>query len=154
DFAATVHHDVLRLQVAVDDSAGVRGGQAGTDFSGGIERLIGGQAADALQETAQILAIHVFHGDERDAFYFADVVNAADVRMGNLAGDADFSVKAFEQARVAGGGFGQEFQCDRLAEGKIGGAVDFAHPAFAEESDDAVASTEQRARNEAASRSH
>ena len=70
--------------------------------------------------------------------------------MRDLAGDADFAVKTLEQALVLRGLFGQELQRHRLAEGEVGSAVDFAHAAAAEQPDDAVASAQQRAGNEAA----
>src|SRR5204863_1131014 len=79
-----------------------------------------------------------------------DVVDAADVGMGDEAGDADFAVEALEEALVAGGFLGEKFEGDGLAEGEIGGAVDFTHAAAAEESDDAVASAEEGAGQEAA----
>jgi len=41
--AALVHHDVLRLQVAVDDAAAVGGGQSGAEFARGFEGLTGGK---------------------------------------------------------------------------------------------------------------
>ena len=46
------------------------------------------------EQRREVLAVHVFHGDERRAFDFADVVHAADVGMRDLAGDADFAVEA------------------------------------------------------------
>ena len=59
--------------------------------------------------------------------------------MGHLARDADFVIETREGAIVGGGGFGQEFQGDRLAEREIGGAVDFAHAAAAQQSRDTIA---------------
>ena len=102
------------------------------------------------EQRGEVFAIHVLHGDERHAFDLADVVNAADVGVGDLAGDADFAMEAFEQALIARGLFGQEFQRDGLAEREVGGAIDFAHAAAAEQGDDAIAAAEQRAGEEAA----
>ena len=70
--------------------------------------------------------------------------------MRDLAGDADFAVKTLEQALVLRGLFGQELQRHRLAEGEVGSAVDFAHAAAAQQSDDAIASAQQGAREKAA----
>ena len=52
-----------------------------------------------------------------------------------------------------GHGFGQEFQRHGLIQREIVGAVDFAHAAFAEQSDDAVAPGQQSSGQEAALRS-
>ena len=70
--------------------------------------------------------------------------------MGDLAGDADFTVETLEGALVVGAGIGQELESDGLGEREIGGAVDFAHAAAAEQGDDAVASGDQGAGDEAA----
>ena len=48
------------------------------------------------------------------------------------------------------GFFGQEFQRDGLAQRQVRGAVDFAHAAAAQQSEDAVTAAEQRAGKEAA----
>jgi hypothetical protein len=134
----------------VDDAAVVGGGESGAEFAGGFEGLVGGEAADAGEEAGEVLAVHVLHGDKGRAFDFADVVDAADVGVGDEAGDADFAVEAFEEALVAAGFLGEEFEGDGLAEGEVGSAVDFAHAAAAEEGDDAVASAEEGAGDEAA----
>ena len=97
-----------------------------------------------------VFAVDVLHGDEGHAFGLADVVDAADVGVGNLARDADLAVEAFEQAEIVGGLFGQEFEGDRLAEGEVGGAVNFTHAAAAQQSDDAVTAGNQGTGNEAA----
>ena len=70
--------------------------------------------------------------------------------MRDLAGDADFGVKPLQPVLVLRGFRGQELQRHGLAQGKIGGAIDFAHAAPAEQSDDAIASAQQRAGDEAA----
>ena len=75
-------HDVLRLQVAMDHAPVMRGGEAGADLARGVERLVGGQSADAREQRGEVFAIHVLHRDEGHPFDLADVVNAADVRMG------------------------------------------------------------------------
>ena len=68
--------------------------------------------------------------------------------MRHLARDADLVAKAFERLLVVRDGFRQELERDRLVEDEVVGAVDLAHPAFAEHGDDAVAAAEQFARSE------
>jgi hypothetical protein len=65
--------------------------------------------------------------------------------MGDEAGDADFPVESLEQTLIARGLFGEELECYGLTEGKVGGAVDFAHAASPQKLDDAVAAAEQGA---------
>jgi hypothetical protein len=100
------------------------------------------QTADAAQETPQVLAINVFHGEERRSIHLADIANAADVGVRDLTCDANFGAEAFERLwiRIRR----EEFESYRLAEREIVGAVDFTHSALAEESDDPVALSEHR----------
>ena len=149
-FAALVDHDVLRLEVAMDHAAVVRRRQPGAELARRLEGLVGGQPADAQQQRREVFAIHVLHGDERHAFDFADVVNAADVGVGDQARHAHFAVESLQQALIARRLFGQELQGYGLSERQVGGAIDLAHSAAAEQSDDAVAPAEQGSRDEAA----
>jgi hypothetical protein len=147
--AALVEHDVLRFEVAVDHALVMRGSESGTDFSRCFEGFVGGEASDALEEASEILTVDILHRDERLAVHFADVVDAADIRVGDLAGDPHFGVEAFEYS-LGDSGFGEEFEGDWLREGEIGGAVDLSHSSAAEESDDAVAAIDEGAGEEAA----
>lgn len=100
DFATTVQHDVVGFEVAMDDTFGVSGGEAGTDFAGDLDGLVGRQATDAAEQGGEVFAVEIFHREEGKAFGFTDVVDAANVGVGDLAGDADLGVEAFEPARV------------------------------------------------------
>jgi hypothetical protein len=78
----------------------------------------------------------------------ADIVNAADIFVRDLARDADLVVKASQQIHVAARGFGKKFERHRLAQDQIVGAKHFAHPAFTQPGDDAIAAGQKRARRE------
>ena len=117
DLAAAVDHDIGGFQVAVEDAFVVGGGQPGAEFAGGLDGLVDGQASDAAEEGAEIFAIDELHGDVMQAFGDADVVDAADVGVGDLARDADFVVEAGEGAIVGGGGLGEEFRGRRPGRG-------------------------------------
>ena len=149
DLAAAIEHDVGRLQIAMQHSLVVRGGEAGAQLARDFQGLVRGQTADAAHQRPEVFAIHVFHGQELHAVEFADVVNPADVGMGDLARDANLVAEALERARVPGGSLRKKLQRDRLAEFEVGGAIDFAHAAPAEQGDDAIALEQQRARREA-----
>src|SRR5581483_4156491 len=105
---------------------------------------------DAPQERAKVLAIDVLHREKDQTVSFADVVNAADVRMGNSARNANFIVKSFERDRILCSSFGQELQCNRLLETQVVGAIDLAHTSTAEERDDSITLGKNGSRNEAA----
>ena len=61
---------------------------------------------------AEILAVHVLHRQEAASVGIAEVVDAADVLVRDLARDAEFVVKLRETAVVDGGARGQELQRD------------------------------------------
>ena len=65
DPAGAVEHHVGRLEVAVDDAALVRRGEAGADLARDLERALLGEAADALQQRREVLAVDVLHRQER-----------------------------------------------------------------------------------------
>jgi hypothetical protein len=48
------------------------------------------KAADAFQKRCKVFAVDIFHCKKVAAFEFADVVNAADIGMRDLAGNAHF----------------------------------------------------------------
>ncbi len=145
-----VQHDVGRLEVAMHDPALVRRAETGADLPRHFQRAIFRKAADAFQEGGEVFAVYVFHREERMPVDFVDVVDAADVRMRDLARHSNFAVQLRESRRIAVHVGGQELERDRLSELQIVGAEDLAHPAAAKTSDDAVAAAEDRPRREAA----
>ena len=73
-----------------------------------------------------------------------DVVDAADVRVGDLARHPHFGMELRQARGIAIDVGGQELERDRLSELQIVGAVDLAHPAAADAPDDPIAAAEQR----------
>ena len=99
----------------------------------------------------EILAVHVFHRQERVPVEFADVVDAADVRDATPAAPSALRCAAASAARDRDRPIpGRNFSATGCPSLQIVGAVDLAHAAFAEASDDAVAVVEERAGREAA----
>src|ERR1017187_4877548 len=70
--------------------------------------------------------------------------------MGNLACDADFGVEARQHALIGSGLFGKELDGNGLRELEVVGAVDFAHAAAAQETQNAVTVGQEGAGGEAA----
>ena len=75
----------------------------------------------------------------------AHVIDAANVGMRNPARDAHFVAKAFQQTFVARGFIRKKFQRHGLSQREVVGAVNFAHAAFAQQRDNAVAAGQQSA---------
>jgi hypothetical protein len=146
--ALPVDHHVGGFQVAVEHAVIVRGGQARAELARDLKRLVGGQAADASEQRRQLFSLDELHGEELLAVNFANVVNAADVAMRDLPRHSHFPVKASQRRAVARERFRQKLERDRLAQLEIIGAVDFAHSAATNQSDDAIALDQYRPRNE------
>src|SRR5262245_51336936 len=82
------------------------------------------------------------------AVEFRNVVNAADIRMGQLPRDANLRKKPFASNGIVRQRFGKKLKGDGLAEFEIIGAIDFTHPTTSHEPDDAIAVRENRAGRE------
>ena len=150
DPAGAVEHDVRRLEVAVDDAAVVRGGEARADLARQLDRAVLRKAADATEQRREILAVDVLHRQERVAFELADVVHAAHVGMRDLPRHADFRMELRQPRRIAIERLGEELQRDRLAELQIVGPIHLAHTAPTEAPDDPVAAVEDGSGRESA----
>jgi len=81
---------------------------------------------------------------------FSNVINAANVGMGNTAGGADLIMKAFKKPLIVYGLVGQELQSNRLTQCEVIGTINFSHSATPEQSDNAVTSREQNSRQKPA----
>src|SRR5258707_1000615 len=77
DVAVAVDHDVRRLQVTMQHTALVRRGDAGAQLARELDRLVLRNPSDPAQQRAEILAVHVLHGEESAAVGFAQVVEPA-----------------------------------------------------------------------------
>jgi hypothetical protein len=123
----------------------VGGGQSSAQLSRHLNRLVRRQPPDTPQQRRQVLTVDVLHRQEWLAVRFREIVDAADVGMGDLTRDANFVVKSSNRAWIPAHRRRQEFQGDRLSELQVVGAIDLAHAAAAEETDDAIALGENRA---------
>ena len=85
----------------MEDAFRVRGHESRGDAARDVDRLVVREPSDAAQQAREVLAVDVLHGHEVRAFPVDDVVDAADVRMRDLAAEAHFVVQAAEQDRVA-----------------------------------------------------
>ena len=120
--------DIRRLDVAMDDSLGMRRIERIRNLHAEIEHLLDRQRF-IFDPVLQRLAIEKFHGDERLAIYFVHVVNRADIGMIQSGGRACFPSKSFERLAIRGKIFRQEFQRNEAAELRIFGLEHDAHTA-------------------------
>ena len=93
------HHDVGRLQVAVDHSPPVGFLERLGELVGEVDDLADGQQIAAGGDL-QRLALDVLHDDERAAVGVADLVDLADVRMVERRGGERFAPQALARDEV------------------------------------------------------
>lgn len=125
------------LNVAVDDSFGVRGIQSVRNLNPQLQNLLKRQrlAGNAMLQgdTVQIL-----HGDKRLPVLFANLVDGANVGVIQCGCGLSFAFETSESLRVVGNFLWQEFQRHEAMKPGVFCFVDDAHAAAAEFSDDAV----------------
>jgi hypothetical protein len=115
-----------------------------------VERLLVRQVADSLQQRREIFPVDELHRQKMLAVHIGDVVDATDVRMRELPCDPDFGEKPLTPNGVRRQRGWQKLQRDGLTKFQIVGAIHLAHPAAAEQPDDAIPGREHRARCQAA----
>jgi hypothetical protein len=93
-----IHQHVRRLEVAVDHAARMRGRQAERHLACDRQRLLERQAAFAVDDPVQRLALDQVHADQPASLVLADVVDAHHVRARHLARQQQFLAEAFEGA--------------------------------------------------------
>ena len=90
------------------------------------------------QPVGQRLAFEILHDEKRRALLSADVVEGADVRMGELRDRAGFTIEAFAELPIGRERLRNDFDRDRAIEPRVAGFVHLAHAAGPEGGDDLV----------------
>src|SRR6202008_3074892 len=132
----------------MQDSFGMRGHESRGDAARDVDCFVVRQPSDAPQQLGQILAVDVLHRHEVRAFPIDDVVDAADIRMRDLASEADLVVQPPQQNRIASQSRGQKLERYGLIELRIVSAIDLAHSTRAEDPGDAITIGDDRAGRE------
>jgi hypothetical protein len=92
-----VEHDVGGLEIAVQHTLLVGGGEARANAPRHLEGLVPGKPPDAADEGRQVLAVHVLHGEEVPALVDVHVVDPADVGVGHPPREANLAPEALEE---------------------------------------------------------
>src|SRR6185503_7136996 len=104
---------------------------------------------DAAQQRSQVLSVHELHGQERHTVRFADVVDAAHVRVRDLSREAHLGAEPLLHVRVTLERPADELDRHLLAETRVLGAEHLAHATALDHAlDDAVAPRQQASRQE------
>ena len=140
------HHHVLGLQVAVDDSRGMRLGEPLGHLPADSQELLQRQRP-GRQELAQIVPVDEFHRHPRHAVRRADVENGDDVGVAQRGGRAGLLLETLEPLLVCCEIRGKDLDRDVPAQPRVPRPVNLAHPAGADGRDNLVW-TESRAGGE------
>ena len=140
---ALVQHDILGLDIAMDDTTAVREVEGRGDRAGKAQRLVERQLAFPLQALAQALALDVRHDVIEEAIRLARVDQRQNVGVLELCGEADLSEEPLgaEDSRKLGA---QHLERDRAVVLHVPGQIDRRHPAAPELTLDRVTTREGR----------
>ena len=105
-----------------------------------ISMALRGGSGPRLTRSRELLALEQLRDDVRLPVGRADVVNAQDVGMRELARGLGLDLEAAEPLRIGGEAGGQGLDRHLAAEPRIASAIDLAHPAGADWRDDFVRS--------------
>src|SRR5215469_13177128 len=119
---------VCRLDIAMNNSSGVRGVECVGDLDAEIEQTLEFQGTAACQ-FAKGLAVQILHHDKRPTFMLADFVDSADVRMIQRRSGPRLAAKTFEGCLVPGDFVRQELECDKPAEMSVFSLINNTHAA-------------------------
>jgi hypothetical protein len=124
-------HDVAGLEIAVDDALLVGRGQGIGQGNGDLEDLLEGHAAcgDRLRER---FTLHQLHGEKASSFILFYRIDVNDVGMVEGRQRPGLAIEPGQSLRIGGELGRQHFECHLAVEGRVLGAVDLSHPAFAE----------------------
>src|SRR4029077_8090198 len=124
-------HDVLRLDVAMDNPSFMGGSERACHLDGDVNSFTD-LHSPAHQTLPQCLAFDQFAGYVMSGVMLADLVNRQDIWMIKPNYRPRFSLKPLQALRIAGKAHGQEFERGFAARCHVGGQIDFAHPAGAD----------------------
>ncbi len=129
-------HDVLGLEVAMNDPLRVRGREPAGDLLAHRER--GGRVErPALQALTQVLAFDQLHGDVDAPVVLVDLMNHGDVRVRDCRRRPRLAEEALALL-LAARGVDQHLERHCAAELLVLGSVDDAHATFAQATHDVV----------------
>ena len=137
-------HDVVGLDVAVDDTGRVRRGQAGEQLASDVDQRDDRQLhlVEDVGERAAFLQLH--HHVRRAVVEHAHVVDLSDVGMAERSADARFAAEPREHVRALLLGEASDFDRDAVADRGVLALVHGAVAARAEHALDRVLAADQR----------
>jgi len=108
-------------------------------------RAVCGQLRLALEHGLQIGAVDQLHRQTVLTVRLAEIVRAGDVRVRDAPREPHFSAEALDRRLVRRDAEAERLQRDDVADHRVEGAIDRAHPAASEQLLDAIAPGEEPA---------
>jgi hypothetical protein len=152
DIAVVAHHDVFRLDVAMDDARGVRRGQRACDLAA----KIGGELdVRRLPEESRAVCGRCINSITRNGPASHSPASKTLTMLGWIQGRRSLRLarEALTQLWVGQPGGGNNFDGDVAAQRRIPGAIHLAHAAAAKPGFDAVAAVQADPARESQARS-
>ena len=125
DQAVVRHHQIVGLQIAVDDTRSVGLAEPVADLGGNGDRLRDGERA-VLEERPQRSPLDELHRDIGGALVLGDVVNGDDVGMVQSRRAAGFTLESLQALGVGGEIAGKNLDGNVPAELSVPGPVNLA----------------------------
>ncbi len=136
-------HDVLRLQITVDDADVMRRLQRPAHLLNDRNCFLRSKLGPLMDDGGEIFALDILHRDELYPLRFAQVINTDDIAVGDLGGEDQFLFEAVENGTVAGQVRANHFQGHHAAQLNVLGFVNGAHAAFAQQAQYLIAVRQQ-----------
>jgi len=95
-------NEIQRLDVAVDDSLGMRMFQTTSDLGRATNRMLDTQSAVVLDEIPQVAALDVFHHQVVDAGFLPGIERGYDIVMLQLGNRFDLALKSPNRFGIRG----------------------------------------------------
>lgn len=131
DLGLTVrrHHDVVGLDVAVDDALGVRLGQSLRYLGGDLDRTLQIECL-LLDQRAQRATLDELHRDEDRPVLFVDIVDLRDGGVRGRRGRTRLAQETRPRIRTSHQLGLQHFERDGSVETRVPRSIDGTHAAF------------------------
>jgi hypothetical protein len=139
DVAVLIEQDVRRLDVAVDETAAVRGVERARDLGENRDRTIGRELGLAFEHGLQVTPLDVAHGEVELPIVFARLVDRDHVRVVERGRHTRLLQEALAESLVPGELGSDQLERDRALEREIGRSVNDAHAAPPDDGFHAVA---------------
>src|SRR5215469_3754758 len=97
-----------------------------------------------MDNSAEILAVNVFHGDELDPIGFGKVVNPNDILVRDAPSQDKFLLEARDSVTVAGQLRTDRFERHQLSHFAVACLINRTHSALTKKSEDFIALTKDR----------